>query len=145
MPWQILLLWLPVIDHLHNYGPGMRFGASPARIGCDACVSHLRFRFSSALECRSAITVLFLTVPIEARLVLHSSLIAFQGQVSKSAVYLPFVRLPDRTSASPTCTLSTSSPRKIFAFMLVTKSLLTLPSPVLCNRGRLDTSRKQVL
>ena len=39
-----------LIDHLHNYGPGMRFGASPAGTDCDVCVSHLRFRFSSALE-----------------------------------------------------------------------------------------------
>ena len=30
------------IDHLHNYGPGTRFGPSPARIGCDVCVSHLK-------------------------------------------------------------------------------------------------------
>ena len=37
-----------MIDHLHSYGPGTRFGASPARIGCDACVSHLSFHISSA-------------------------------------------------------------------------------------------------
>ena len=37
-----------------------------------------------------------------------------------------------------------SSPRQIFAFKLVPKSLWTLPSPVLWNRGRLDTFRKQV-
>ena len=38
------------IDHLHNYGPGTRFRASPAGTNCDVCVSHLSFRFSSALE-----------------------------------------------------------------------------------------------
>ena len=38
------------IDHLHKYGPGTRFGASPAGTDCDVCVSHLSFRFSSALE-----------------------------------------------------------------------------------------------
>ena len=38
------------IDHLHNYDPGTRFGASPAGTDCDVCVSHLSFRFSSALE-----------------------------------------------------------------------------------------------
>ena len=116
-----------VIDHLHNYGPGTRFGASPARIGCDVCVSHLSFCFSSALDCRSAITLVLLAVPIEAGLVLHSSLIVFHGKVSSgSAGYLPFVRLTDRTSATPTArsyALSTSSLRKIFAFMLVPKSL----------------------
>ena len=36
-------------------------------------------------------------------------------------------------------------PAKNFAFMLVPKSMWTLPSPVLWNRVRLDTSRKQVL
>ena len=91
------------IDHFHNYGPGTRFGASPARISCDVCVSHLSFRFSSALEYRSVFTVVFLAVPIEAGLVLHSSLMVCHGQVSSgSAGYLPFVRLTDRTSASPT-------------------------------------------
>ena len=123
------------IDHLQNYGPGTRFGVSQARRGCVVCVSHLSFRFSSALECRSAITVVFLAVPIKAGLVLHSSLMVFHGQVSSgSAGYLPFVRLTDRTSASPTArsyALSMSSLRKIFAFMLVPKSLWTLPSPVL--------------
>ena len=60
--------------------------------GCDVCVSHSSFRFSSALECRSAITVVFLAVLIEARLVLYSSLIVFRGQVtSESAGYLPFL------------------------------------------------------
>ena len=54
------------IDHLHNYGPGTRFGASQARFGCVVCVSHWSFRFSSALECRSAITVVFLAFSIEA-------------------------------------------------------------------------------
>ena len=34
-----------VIDHLHNYGQGTRFGASQARIGCVVCVSRLSFRF----------------------------------------------------------------------------------------------------
>ena len=104
------------IDHLHNYGPGTRFGASSARIGCDVCVSHSSFRFSSALECRSAIGVVFVAVLIEAGLVLYSSLIVFRGQVSSgSAGYLPFVRLTDRTSASPTArsdASSTSSQRK---------------------------------
>ena len=99
------------------------------------CVSHLCFCFSSALECHSGITVVFLTVPIEAGLVLHSCLIVFHGQVSSgSAGYLPFVRLTDRTSASATArmyVLSTSSLRKNFAFMLVSKSLWTLSSPVL--------------
>ena len=40
---------------------GTRFGASPARIGCDVCVSHLSFRFSSTctLECRVSPTVRF--------------------------------------------------------------------------------------
>ena len=136
------------IDHLHNYGPGTRFGASQARFGCVVCVSHWSFRFSSALECRSAITVVFLAFSIEAGLVLHSSLMVFHGQVSSgSAGYLPFVRLTGRTSASPTTrsyALSTSSLQQIFAFMLVPKSLWTLPSPVLWNRVRLDTSRKQV-
>ena len=136
------------IDHLHNYGPGTRFGASQARFGCVVCVSHWSFRFSSALECRSAITVVFLAFSIEAGLVLHSSLMAFNGQVSSgSAGYLPFVRLTGRTSAPPTTrlyALSTSSLQQIFAFMLVPKSLWTLPSPVLWNRVRLDTSRKQV-
>ena len=88
---------------MHNYGPGTRFGASPARIGCDVCVSHLSFCFSSALDCRSAITLVLLAVLIEAGLVLHSFLIVFHGNVSSgSAGYLPFVRLTDRTSASPT-------------------------------------------
>ena len=138
------------IDHLHNYGSGAgtRFGASQARIGCVVCVSHLSFRFSSALECRSAITVVFLAFPIDAWLVLHSSLMVFHGQVSKgSAGYLPFVRLTGRTSASPTArlyALITFSLRKMFAFMPVPKSLWTLPSPVLWNRVRLDTSRKQM-
>ena len=133
------------IDHLHNYGPGTRFGASQARFGCVVCVSHWSFRFSSALECRSAITVVFLSFSIEAGLVLHSSLMVFHGQVSSGS--LPFVGLTGRTSASPTTrsyALSTSSLQKIFAFMLVLKSLWTLPSPVLWNRVRLDTSRKQV-
>ena len=90
------------IDHLHNYGPGTRFGASSARIGCDVCVPHSSFRFSSALECHSAITVVFLAVLIEAGLVLYSSLIVFGRQVSSgSAGFLPFVRLTDWTSASP--------------------------------------------
>ena len=108
-------------------------GASRARIGRDECVSHLSFRFSSALECRSAITGVFLAVSIEAGL--HSSLIVFHGQVSSgSAGYLPFARLADRTFASPTTrsyALSTSSLRKNFALMLVPKSLWTLPSPLL--------------
>ena len=123
------------IDHLHNYGAGTRFGASRARIGRDECVSHLSFRFSSALECRSAITGVFLAVSIEAGL--HSSLIVFHGHVSSgSAGYLPFARLTDRTFASPTTrsyALSTSSLRKNFALdlMLVPKSLWTLPSPLL--------------
>ena len=33
------------IDNLHNYGPGTRFGASQARIGCVVCASRLSFRF----------------------------------------------------------------------------------------------------
>ena len=136
------------IDHLHNYGPGTRFGASPTRIGCDVCVSHLSVRSSSALECRSEITVVFLAVPIELGLVLRSSLVVFRGQVSSgSAGYLPFVRLTDRTTAPPTArsyALSKSFLRKSVTFMLVPKSLWTLPSPVLSNRRRLDTSRKQV-
>ena len=136
------------IDHLHNYGPGTRFGASQARFGCVVCVSHWSFRFSSALECRWAITVVFLAFSIEAGLVLHSSLMVFHGQVSSgSAGYLPFVRLTGRTSASPTTrsyALRRYSLQQIFAFMLVPKSLWTLPSPVLWNRVTLDTSRKQV-
>ena len=119
--------------------------------GCVMCVSHWSFRFSSALECLSAITVVFLAFSIEAGLVLHSFLMVFHGQVSSgSAGYLPFVRLTGRTgrtSASPrtrSYALITSSLQKIFAFMLVPKSLWTLPSPVLWNRVRLDTSRKQV-
>ena len=112
----------PGIDHLHNYGPGTRFGASQARIGSVVCVSHLSFRFSSALECRSAITLVFLAFPIKAGLVLHSSLMVFHGQVSSgSAGYLPLVRLTGRTFASPYA-LSTSSLRKIFAFMLVLRA-----------------------
>ena len=88
------------INHLQKYGPGTRFGVVPARIDCDVCVSHLSFRFSSVLECRSASTVVFPAVPIEAGLVLHSSLIVFHGQVSSgSAGYLPSVRLTDQTSA----------------------------------------------
>ena len=122
-------------DHLHNYGPGTRFGASPTRIGCDECVSHLSVRSSSALECRSEITVVFLAVPIELGLVVRSSLVVFRGQVSSgSAGYLPFVRLTDRTTAPPTArsyALSKSFLRKSVAFMLVPKSLWTLPSPVL--------------
>ena len=79
-------------DNLSNYGPGMRFGASLARVGYDMCVSHLSFRFSSALECRSAITVVLLAVRSGAGLVLHSSFIVFHCQVSSgSAGYLPFV------------------------------------------------------
>ena len=38
------------IDHLHNYGPGTRLGASSTRIDFFLCVSHLIFRFSSVLE-----------------------------------------------------------------------------------------------
>ena len=38
------------IDHLQNYGPGTRFGASPAGTDCDVCVSHFSFRFSSAVH-----------------------------------------------------------------------------------------------
>ena len=94
--------------------------------------------------------MVFLAVLIEAGLVLYSSLIVFRGQMSSgSAGYLPFVRLTDRTSASPTArsyALSTAPvlPEKKFAFMLVPKSLWTLPLPVVWNRGRLDISRKQV-
>ena len=59
--------------------------------------------FSFALECRSAMTLVLLAVPIEAGLVLHSSFIVFYGKVSSgSAGCLPFVRLTDRTSSSPT-------------------------------------------
>ena len=83
------------IDHLHNYGLGTRFGASPARIGCDVCVSHLSFRFSSTLECRSAISVVFLAVPIEAWLVLHSYLLVFNGQVSSGSAFLLAIRQVD--------------------------------------------------
>ena len=97
-------------------GSGHRRRESAA-IGCDVCVYLLSFCFSSALDCRSAITMVLLAVPIEAWLVLHSSLIVFHGKVSSgSAGYLPFVRLTDRTFASPTarsCALSTSSLRKI--------------------------------
>ena len=83
--------------------PGNEVRGIVGEIGCDVCVSHLSFRFSSALKCRSAITVVFLAVLIEAGLVLYSSLIVFRGQMSSgSAGYLPFVRLTDRTSASPT-------------------------------------------
>ena len=73
------------IDHLHNYGPGTRFFASQARFGCVVCVSHWSFRFSSAFECRSAITVVFLAFSIEAGLVLHSSLMVFSrsGELRK--------------------------------------------------------------
>ena len=78
---------IETIDHLHNYGPGTRFGTSPARIGCDVCVSHLSFRFSSTLECRSAISIVLLAVPIEAWLVLHSYLIVFNGQVSSGSAF----------------------------------------------------------
>ena len=84
------------------------------------CVSHWSFRFSSALERRSAITVVFLAFSIEAGLVLHSSLMVFHGQVSSgSAGYLPFVRLTGRTSATPTTrsyALSTSSLQKNVRF-----------------------------
>ena len=94
------------IDHLHNYGPGTRFGASQARFGCVVCVSHWSFRFSSALECRSAITVVFLAFSIEEGLVLHSSLMVFHGQVSSgSAGYLPFVRLTGRDFRVPNNTV----------------------------------------
>ena len=61
-------------------GNEVRGIAGENRLRC-VCVSHLSFRFSSALECRSAITVVFLAVPIEAGLVLHSSLMVFHGQV----------------------------------------------------------------
>ena len=104
------------IDHLHNYGSVTRFGASSARIDSDVCVSHSSFRFSSAFECRLAITMVFIAVLIEAGLVLYCSLIVFRGQVSSgSSGYLPFVRLTDGTSASPTArsdASSTSSQRK---------------------------------
>ena len=43
------------------------------------CVSHLSFCFSSVLECRSAITLVFLVVPIEAELVLQYSFTVFHG------------------------------------------------------------------
>ena len=137
------LRWSLRVAHAHGNRPfaqlwpgnEVRGIAGENLIDCVVCVSHLSFRFSSALECRSAITVVFLTFPIEAGLVLHSSLMIFHGQVSSgSAGYLPFFRLTGRTSASPTArsyALSTSSLRKIFVFMLVPKSLWTLPSPVL--------------
>ena len=49
-------------------------------------------------------------------------------------------RVPNNTVV---LALSTSSLRKIFALMLVPKSLWTLPSPVLWNRKRQPTSRNQ--
>ena len=49
-PFVLLLEESLIIDHLHNYGPGMRFGASPSGTDCDVCVSHFSFRFSSAVD-----------------------------------------------------------------------------------------------
>ena len=109
------------IDHLHNYGPGTRFGASQARIGCVVwTVSHLSFRFFFCFGMSFSEHCCVPRFLIEAGLVLPSSLMVFHGQVSSgSAGYLPFVRLTGRTFASRTArsyAMSTSSLRKKFRF-----------------------------
>ena len=114
-------------------GDEVRVIAGEIRLGC-ACFSlklSFLFCFGMSFSDHCCVPRFF----NEAGVVLHSSLMVFNGQVSSgSAGYLPLVRLIGRTSASPTTlsyALSTSSLQQIFAFMLVPKSLWTLPSPVL--------------
>ena len=66
--------------------------------GCDACVSHLHSFFFCFGMLFSDHCCVF-AVPVEAGLVLHSSLIVF---LSGSAGYFIFVKWTDRTSASQT-------------------------------------------
>ena len=133
------------IDHLHNYGSVTRFAASSARIDCDVCVSHSSCRFSSAFECRLAITMVFIAVLIEAGLVLYCSLIVFRVKWALGALVtyhssgwlmeLPRPQQHGRIHRA-------RPPKEKVQFMLVPKSLWTLPLTVVWNRVRLDTSRK---
>ena len=137
------------IDHLYNYGSGTRFGASQARIGCVVCVSHLSFRF---FFCFGTSFSDHCCVPHSSNRGRASPSLFSHGRSRSSELrkrWLLAIRQADWShfrvpNSTVVYALSTSSLKKIFSFMLVPKSLWTLPSPVLWNRVRLDTSRKQV-
>ena len=133
------------IDHLHNYGPGTRSGASPVRIGCDVCVSHLSFCFSSVLECRSAITLVFPRCSDRGRaspsLFFHSvqrssELRKHWFLATRQADWSNF-RVPNSTIVCIAHVL----PEKNFRFHA--RALEPVDSSItrFWNRGRLDTSR----
>ena len=135
------------IDHLHNYGPGTRFRASLARIGCDMRISNLSFRFSSALEWRSATTVVFSRCSNLGRA--SSSLFSHSfpqsGELRKR--WLLAICQADwsnfRVPNSTVVCIEHVLPEKNFRFHARAWEPVALPSPVLL-KGRLDTSRKQV-
>ena len=137
------------IDHFHKHGLGTRFGPSPARISFNECVSHLSTRFSSALEmpwnnhyyvprCSDRVS----TSPF-----LFSHSLRRSSELSTYALVTCHLsrRMIELQRPSeqlhPMCGCSL---RQVFTFMLVPKSMWTLQFPVLWDRERLATCRKQV-
>ena len=132
-----------VIEDFSKDCPGTRYGASSARNDCDVCVSrlicHLFFDFGKPTidHCcvprfpngrRTSPSLSYHSFPLSSELWKHW-LVALRRDEGANS----------RVSAS-TALCSERFLRKIFAFILVPKSLWTLPLPIMTKQGRLVAS-----
>ena len=131
------------IDHLHNYGPGTRLGASSTIIDCFLCVSNLIFRFSSVLKmpsndhcCVSRCSNGRRTSPT---LYFHS----FQLYIERRKRWLVAIRRDEVPNCGMTSSTVVCSEHFLPTDFHVSAggqesadSLRTLPSQALDNRGR---------
>ena len=129
--------------------PGTRYGASPARNDCDVCVSRLKCHLFSILESQPSITVVFLAFPMDARGVIHYPTIGFPLASELRKYWLVALRRDEgansRVSESTVpCICSERFLRKNFTFLLVPKSLWTLPLPIMPKQGKLVASWKHM-
>ena len=133
------------IDNLHNYGPGTRFaGEIWLRCVCFSLELSFFFCIGMSFSDHCCVPRFFNRGRASPSLFCHgfsrsSELRKRWFLAIRQAAWSHF-RVPNNTVVC----IEQVLPAKNFAFMLVPKSLWTLPSPVLWNRVRLDTSQKQV-
>ena len=120
--------------------PGTRYGASPARNDCDVCVSrlicHLFFDFgkpaidhccvpSFSNGCRTSPSLSYHSFPLSSERRKHWLVALRRDEGANSCV------------SESTVLCSEHFLRKIFTFLLVPKSLWTLPLPIMAKQGKL--------
>ena len=131
----------PKIEDFSKDCPGTRYGASPARTTAMHGFFVWPVIFFLVLESQPSIIDVFFAFPMDVGRVLHyllSYLSTVKG-TQETLVLLPFVETKERTSACPKAPfyIVSTSPRQIFTFLLVPRSLLTLTLPIMANRRSL--------